>query len=71
MAASSSLSEGSAAGALPSRGPRWRLVPFNVAHPLTMIAALHVSDGLVSGHVQVVDVAVFGTDGLIRRTLTR
>lgn len=70
-AASSSLCGVSAAGALRCRGARWWLGPVNVAHPLTMVGALPVTDGRVSGHVQVVDVTVFGTDVLISRTLTR
>jgi hypothetical protein len=36
-----------------------------------MLGGLPVGDGPVTGRVRVVDVAVFGTDGLISRTLTR
>jgi hypothetical protein len=71
VAASSPLGEVSAAGSLRCRGSRWWLGPVRVAHPLTMTVALPVSDGRVSGHVQVVDVTVFGTDALISRTLAR
>jgi hypothetical protein len=71
VAASSSLREVSAAGSLRCRGARWCPGPVTVAHPLTMIAALPVTDGRVRGQVQVVDVTVSGTDGLMSRTLKR
>jgi hypothetical protein len=39
--------------------------------PSRWLVSLPVCDGRVAGHVQVVDVTVFGTDGLTSRTLTR